>query len=145
MTCDTWKGVPGHPPTPPASLPLDPSPQHKERKYRTIGGRLRSRQQHKAESTESAGPGTDGLPVDLIYGVCGQWTPPPGTGLWPPFPSQGELMASLQPLCGSSGGHNGPLGTLAKCRPTSPMNPHPAICAHPGSRSRLHGKYLCKE
>lgn len=68
-----------------ASLPTDPSHQHKERGYRTTGGKLRSRQKHKAESTGKAGPGTDGLPVDLIYGFCGRWTPPRGTGLWPPF------------------------------------------------------------
>lgn len=74
---DAWKNL-----SLPASLSPNLSPQHKERGYRMIGGKLRSRQKHKTGSTERA--------TQDRWSPCGSdlwfvWTMDSTMGHRPPF------------------------------------------------------------
>lgn len=108
-----------------------------------IGGRLRNRQKCETVFAEKVGPGMCGLPVGLIYGLHGRWTPPIGVGLWPPF-STHKVSWCHACLCGKGQGRAmglwGHLPSTGKpCEWTCNEKSLVVVCVW------WHRKYLCKE
>lgn len=61
--------------------PSSPAPTKEGVQNLHISKKLNVGEQLTKDPWKQKGPGTAGLPVDLLYDPCGRW----GAGLWPPF------------------------------------------------------------